>query len=59
MLKITDTDYFLPTVEAINGIRLLSTGTTQPMLIRGICNKTYEKSDYVVKYYNAPRMSIE
>ena len=59
MLKITDKDYFLPTIEALNGIRLLGTGTTQPMLIRGICTKTYEKSDYVVKYCNAPRMSIE
>ncbi len=59
MLKITDKDYFLPTVEALNGIRVLGTGTTQPMLIRGVCTKTYEKSDYVLKYYNAPRMTVE
>lgn len=59
MLKITNKDYFLPKVEALQGIQLLGNGTTQPMLIRGVCSTTYEKADYVVKYVNSPRMSIE
>jgi hypothetical protein len=57
--KITHPDYFLPVVEAIQGIETFRTGATEPMLIRGICRTTQEKSDYVVKYINSPRMSID
>lgn len=59
VLKITNTDYFLPKIHALTGDILMSTGTTQPMLIRGVCEKTGEKSDYVAKYKNSPRMSVE
>jgi len=59
MNKITNKDYFLPVIEALNGIKLLSSGTTKPMLIRGICKSSLEKNDYVVKYYKSPRMSVE
>lgn len=59
MLKITDTDYYLPKVYALHGIELFKSGTTQPMLIRGICTTKNEKDDYVVKYINSPRMSVE
>lgn len=59
MIKITNDTYFLPTVEALYGIDELGSGTTKPMLIRGVCRTTHEKSDYVVKYRNAPRMSVE
>ena len=58
MQKITDKDYFLPIIEALNGIQQFDSGTTQPMLIRGVCTKTGAKSDYVVKYRNSPRMSV-
>ena len=59
MTKITDKHYYLQKVDALNGIELLSTGTTQPMLIRGVCEQTGEKSDYVIKYRRSPRMSVE
>jgi hypothetical protein len=57
--KITNDTYFLPTIDALQGIEELGSGTTKPMLIRGVCTITHEKSDYVVKYRNAPRMSVE
>lgn len=59
MAKITDEHYYLQRVEALSGSLLLLTGTTQPMLIRGVCTQTGEKSDYVVKYRRSPRMSVE
>jgi hypothetical protein len=59
VIKITNDTYFLPTIEALLGINELGSGTTKPMLIRGVCRTTQEKSDYVVKYRNAPRMSVE
>ncbi len=59
MTKITDKEYFLPTIQALSGDTLLGTGTTKPMLIRGVCTTTGEKSDYVAKFKNSPRMSIE
>ncbi len=59
MTKISHPDYFLPVVEAIEGNEVLLTGTTEPMLIRGICRATHEKSDYVVKYLKSPRMSVQ
>jgi len=60
LAKITDTDYFLPNVLALNRLEsLVRGGTTEPMLIRGICTTTQEKDDYVVKFKRSPRMSIE
>lgn len=59
VLKITNHEYFLPTIEALQGIKEFGSGTTNPMLIRGVCRTTTDKSDYVVKYRNSPRMSIE
>lgn len=59
MLKITDPDYYLPLIYATEGINVLSSGATQPMLIRGICSKSHEVNEYVVKYRSSPRMSIE
>ena len=58
-MKITDANYFLRYVEATQGIRSFGTGTTDPMLIKGICTTTGEKADYVVKFVNSPRMSVE
>ncbi|HPE56703.1 MAG TPA: hypothetical protein P5514_16035 [Bacteroidales bacterium] len=59
MKKITDKDYTLPVIKALQGIKLFESGTTQPMLIRGINTVTYEKSDFIVKYIGSPRMSPE
>ena len=36
MLKITDNSYTLPQIKALAGIHVMSTGTTEPMLIRGV-----------------------
>ena len=58
-MKITDANYFLRYVEAIQGTRTFGSGTTEPMLIRGICTTTGEKADYVLKFVNSPRMSVE
>jgi hypothetical protein len=57
--KLTDTNYFLPQVLALNGDKILGSGTTQPMLIRGVCKTTHEKADYVVKFKSSPRMSTK
>ena len=59
MTKLTDNDYFLPTIQALIGHSSFSSGTTQPMLIRGVCTATGKKDDYVVKYRRSPRMSKE
>lgn len=59
MPKITDQDYFLPVVEALTAGDALATGTTQPNIIIGICHQTQVKSDYVVKFRGAQRMSPE
>jgi hypothetical protein len=56
--KLTDPNYFLPEVLALSGDKVLGSGTTQPMLIRGVCKTSQEKSDYVVKFRSSPRMSI-
>jgi hypothetical protein len=55
--KITHRDYFLPTIQALSGDTVFGHGTTKPMLVRGVCTTTGEKSDYVVKYKKSPRMS--
>ena len=59
MPKITDQNYFLPIVEALAPGPVFDTGTTQPNVIRGICHQTQVKSDYVVKFRAAQRMSPE
>ena len=59
MAKITDPNYFLPIVEALTPGEVLGSGTTQPNVVRGICHQTQVKSDYVVKFIKAQRMSPE
>jgi hypothetical protein len=59
VLKISDRDYFLPTIEALVPGDVLITGATQPNVIRGICEQTQSKGDYVVKFRAAQRMSPE
>ncbi|HEX7905281.1 MAG TPA: HipA family kinase [Chitinophagaceae bacterium] len=57
-MKLTDPEYFLPEIFALSCDKVLVSGTTQPMLIRGVCKITEMKSDYVVKFISSPRMSI-
>lgn len=59
MKKITSDDYFVPVIEALQVIKVFGTGTTSPLLIRGICTTTFKKDDYVIKLKGGPRMSIE
>jgi hypothetical protein len=57
--KITDYNYFLPTIEALIPDKIFASGRNKPLLIRGLCRKKQVKSDYVVKFRNSQEMSIE
>ncbi|WP_158994365.1 HipA family kinase [Mucilaginibacter sp. L196] len=59
MLKLSHPDYFLPTVHAVAFGEILQSGTTMPQLVVGICEQTGIKSDYVIKFIGAQRMSPE
>lgn len=59
MVKLSHPNYFLPIVHALAPGKIFETGTTSPQLIRGVCEQTGTKSDYVVKYIKGPRMSAE
>ncbi len=56
MNKITDKNYQLPTVHALEGFNVFDTGTTMPMLLKGVDNTTGHRGHYVVKYINSNRM---
>jgi hypothetical protein len=57
MFNISDPNYFLPIIIPTRYSATFSTGANRPMLIEGVCTKTYEKTEYVVKYKNAERMN--
>lgn len=57
MLKITEEDYTLPQVQALLGEKVLSTGSTEPMLIRGVDMISGTRRQYVVKFMGSPRMN--
>lgn len=57
MLKITERDYTLPQVQALLGVEVLSTGSTEPMLIRGVDMDSGLRNRYVVKFMGSPRMN--
>ncbi|WP_026902425.1 HipA family kinase [Pedobacter glucosidilyticus] len=59
MIKLSHPDYFLPVVHALEPGKIFDTGTTAPQLVRGVCEQTGTKSDYVVKYIKGQRMSAE
>ncbi len=58
MIKITDPNYFLPTIQPVSAVEVMKSGANTPQLIIGICTQTGEKSDYVVKYLGAERMYV-
>lgn len=57
MYKITDEKYRLPYIEALAGMGVMDTGTTEPMKIRGVDSVTGDRGQYVVKYIKSSRMS--
>ncbi len=60
MSKITDKDYFLPHIVAVSPLDEASSGTTAPVIIRGIDEKTGDESgEYYLKPLAAPRMSAK
>jgi len=57
MKKLSESDYRLPTIEALASFDILESGTTEPMRIRGVDKTTGERGQFVVKFKNANRMS--
>ncbi|HEV7332713.1 MAG TPA: HipA family kinase [Flavisolibacter sp.] len=55
-MKITDPQYFLPVIEALEANNILSSGRTRPMVIRGVCQTTGVRSEYVLKLKGSPEM---
>lgn len=58
-MKITNTNYRLPIIEALSDFDLMDTGTTEPMGIRGVDKLTGERGQFVVKFINSSRMSAK
>lgn len=56
MLKLTNPDYFLPIVEALEANKILSSGRIRPMIVRGVCRQTGIKGEYVVKLKGSDQM---
>lgn len=56
MVKISDLNYFLPQVQAFEAGRVLTSGRTRPMLMRGVCVQDGSRGDYVVKLKGSPQM---
>jgi len=56
VLKLTNPDYFLPIVEALEANKILSSGRTRPMIVRGVCRQTGIKGEYVVKLKGSDQM---
>jgi len=58
MSKITDADYSLPHIFAVSPLDEASSGTTAPVIVRGIDEKTGDESkEYYLKPIAAHRMS--
>ena len=58
MSKITDANYYLPHIYALSPLGEASSGTTAPVLIRGMDEKTHDESgEYFLKPIAAERMS--
>lgn len=56
-MKVTDPDYYLPVVDALNPFDLFKYGTTAPLAVWGVDSNSGERSRYVVKFKNSGRMS--
>ncbi len=56
-MKITAQAYRLPVIEALQLHKVMSSGTTAPLLVTGVDQETGQKGDFVVKPMGATRMS--
>jgi hypothetical protein len=56
-MLFSDPNYILPQIEALRPGHILSSGTTLPMVLEGVDRSTYERGQYVIKFWNANRMS--
>lgn len=59
LLKLSNNEYFLRKILALEPRNILESGTTLPQIISGVCTTTGEKNEYVVKFIKAQRMSAE
>jgi hypothetical protein len=57
VLKITDPDYFLPIIHALEAGPVLSSGHGRPMLTRGVCIQTGKRAKYVAKLNGSEHLS--
>lgn len=56
-LKITEPEYYLPEIEATMSAKVMDSGTTKPMLIKGIDVQSGGRGQYVLKFVNSTRMT--
>ncbi len=56
---ITDKEYQLYTIEALDSFGLVDGGTTFPLSIRGVNTTTGERGQYILKWRNANRLSAQ
>jgi hypothetical protein len=56
VIKLSEPDFYLPVIHALEPGRIFESGRTKPMQIRGVCEQTNEKGDYVVKLKGADHM---
>lgn len=55
-MLVTDADYYLPHVLAMEPGRVFTNGANKPQLIRGFCEETANEGDYVLKGKGGERM---
>ncbi len=59
MPYLSDPAYQLPQIVALSSFNPFSSGSTKPMGVHGVNVKTGERGQYVVKFRNSGRMSVE
>jgi hypothetical protein len=57
--KITEKEYQLHTIEALDSNGLMDGGTTMPLSIRGVNTTNGERGQYILKWRNANRLSTQ
>ncbi|MFD2573449.1 HipA family kinase [Spirosoma soli] len=58
-MKITDPTYSLPVVHALQYKDAFESGTTNPMLVLGVDERSGQRGDYVVKWSRGQRMTTD
>ncbi|MBS4072154.1 MAG: hypothetical protein KGZ90_12535 [Algoriphagus sp.] len=56
-MRFSDSQYYLPQIEALRANRVMSSGTTLPMSLEGVDRVTGVRDQFVVKFVKSPRMS--